>query len=575
MMEELKYKVSGGNEGAKITLESSFEKGIEYVNVHMSMEKAEIPQEFCVTFSHSANGVRCIWTPENSGELIRANWSWNKVGSALATWMPIAQAVSAEDMNSICVAVSDAFIPTEVRVGISEENATVDYKVRFFTAPTTPIAEYNAKIRIDRRNIPYCDCIYDVSKWWKQDCGYTPAFVPEAAKEPMDSLWYSFHQMLDADEIVKECTESVKYGMKTVIIDDGWQTDDNNRGYAYCGDWDVAPKKMGDMAELVRRIHEVGMKVMIWYSVPFVGIYSKKCEEFRDKALWWSNNGKFFALDPRYKEVRDYLIDIYTTAVKEWKLDGLKLDFIDSFKLTEETPVYDARRDYSSLEEATDALMRTIVDELVKINPEILLEFRQSYIGPAIRQYGNMLRVADCPYSAVTNHKQIINLRYTSGNTAVHSDMLMWNKTEAPETAALQFVGAIFGVPQVSVKIWELPDNQKRMVKHYLEFWREYRDVLLDGKLIGENPLNNYSIAHSTLGDCSVFVTYSNSLIDVKTERAAVINATSYGSLVVKNCNAKPYSVVNCMGDILETGEINGELCEISVPLSGMIFINK
>ena len=67
----------------------------------MSMEKAEIPQEFCVTFSHSANGVRCIWTPENSGELIRANWSWNKVGSALATWMPIAQAVSAEDMNSM------------------------------------------------------------------------------------------------------------------------------------------------------------------------------------------------------------------------------------------------------------------------------------------------------------------------------------------------------------------------------------------------------------------------------------------------------------------------------------------
>lgn len=34
-------------------------------------------------------------------------------------------------------------------------------------------------------------------------------------------------------------------------------------------------------------------------------------------------------LDPRYKRVRDFLIDIYKTAVSDWYLDGLKLDFID------------------------------------------------------------------------------------------------------------------------------------------------------------------------------------------------------------------------------------------------------
>ena len=29
--------------------------------------------------------------------------------------------------------------------------------------------------------------------------------------------------------------------MESIIVDDGWQTDDNNRGYAYCGDWAVTP----------------------------------------------------------------------------------------------------------------------------------------------------------------------------------------------------------------------------------------------------------------------------------------------------------------------------------------------
>lgn len=55
----------------------------------------------------------------------------------------------------------------------------------------------------------------------------------------MDSLWYSFHQELSAEEILEECALSRAMGMRTVIIDDGWQTADNSRGYDYCGDWQL------------------------------------------------------------------------------------------------------------------------------------------------------------------------------------------------------------------------------------------------------------------------------------------------------------------------------------------------
>ena len=127
---------------------------------------------------------------------------------------------------------------------------------------------------------------------------------------PMDSLWYSFHQMLSVEEIINECKLSKEMGMETVIIDDGWQTDDNNRGYAYCGDWELAESKVGDMKTMVDEIHKIGMKVMLWFSVPFVGEKSKIFDRFKGMYLYHDSRLGTAVLDPRYKEVRDYLTTV-------------------------------------------------------------------------------------------------------------------------------------------------------------------------------------------------------------------------------------------------------------------------
>lgn len=60
-------------------------------------------------------------------------------------------------------------------------------------------------------------------------------------------------------------------------------------------------------------------------------------------------------LDPRYPEVREFLIGIYEKALLDWDLDGFKLDFVDEFVVTpfggrEE----DERRDCTSFTEAAD-----------------------------------------------------------------------------------------------------------------------------------------------------------------------------------------------------------------------------
>ena len=571
----MNFKISGVSEGAKVELSEKNCGDILYLTVKMVHETEKIPEVFSVCWSFPASDVQSTWNPSLLDiHGLAFEWGQLKVQSRLASWMPVQSLISKNGTNKLCIAVSDVDTPIHIKSGIREEDATFACEIEFFTLPTSPVKEYTAVVRFDMRAIPYYDSIYDAAHWWENECGYTPAFVPDSAKDPVDSLWYSFHQMLDRDEIIKECTASKEIGLDTVIIDDGWQTDDNNRGYAYCGDWLVAPKKMGDMASLVEELHSIGMKVMLWYSVPFMGKYTSKYEEFKDMMLEGSGNDiDFFGLDPRYKKVREYLVSVYEKAVSEWRLDGLKLDFIDSFVLKGKSLEYDAKRDYQSLEEAIHALMAEVKSTLTAINPDILIEFRQSYVGPSIRKYGNMLRVGDCPCDVLKNRVGVINLRLTSGKTAVHSDMIMWNTDDTAENAALQFASILYAVPQVSVRVDKLPEEHYKMLKYYISFWKEYKAVLLDGRLTAEHPECNYSSACSTLGDKSVITTFTSPLVDVKTSYAVVVNATKYDSLIVKNALNKAYTVVNCMGEEIATGVISADIQEIEVPTAGMIFV--
>ncbi len=571
----MEFTIIGGNKNAEITINKKQDGDILYLFVNMTLQEPEIPEKFSVKWKFSAKDCAFTWNP-GMMDIHGLYFDWGKkvIKSRLASWMPEQQLISRTGKNKLNISVSDVDTPIEIGTGVCEEDATLDCEINFFTLPTSPKTEYSATIRLDMREIPYYDSIYDVSDWWENECGYKASYVPEEAKLPMDSLWYSFHQRLDKEEIVKECELSKALGMKTVIIDDGWQTDDNNRGYAYCGDWRVAPKKMGDMTELVERIHNVGMKVMLWYSVPFMGIHCEKYEEFKDMLLDKSGDEKtFFALDPRYKKVREYLVGIYTQAVKNWKLDGLKLDFIDSFFLKGKSLEPDSKRDYPSLEDAIHALMSEVKASLTAINPNILIEFRQSYVGPSIRKYGNMLRVGDCPCDILKNRFNVVNLRYTSGKTAVHSDMIMWNIEDSVENAALQFASILYSVPQISMRIDKLPEDHYKMLKFYLSLWKEWRDVLLDGKLTATNPECEYSLVCSELNDKAVFTAYSDTVIPVKTKETVAVNATAGETLIIKNAEDKKYIVLNCKGEEISQGEIVSNLQEINVPTAGMVFV--
>ena len=316
--------------------------------------------------------------------------------SSLAYQVPAVQLGALDGENRLTFALSEALRTVKIKAGVCEEANEIACSIELFSVPEAPLSSYETVLRLDTRHLFYAEVLRQTFRWYETFPECTPAVVPAAAFDPVYSSWYSFHQNLFDRELEAECRLAAACGMKGIIVDDGWQTDDCNRGYAYCGDWEISKNRFPDMRAHVAKVHELGMKYLVWYSVPFIGVESENYARFKDMLLDASGDRHtYFALDPRYKEVRDFLTETYVNAVRNWDLDGLKLDFIDAFTLGGKSLEDDAGRDFVSLEEAIDALMSGITEKLTAVKPDIMIEFRQSYIGPAIRKYGNMMRVGD------------------------------------------------------------------------------------------------------------------------------------------------------------------------------------
>ena len=513
---------------------------------------------------------------------IAPSWRPRVTSSRLASGAPLHQLVSSGGRNRMTVALSDAANACEIRTCAREHTCEISTEVRFFTQTSGPFEKYSAVIRVDFSDRPFYDSLKAAVRFWEEECGYPALFVPEAARRPLYSCWYSFHQAIDEGRILDQCRLAKRLGMESVIVDDGWQCDGVNVGYTGCGDWIPSPAKVADMKSFVDAVHATGLKFILWYSLPAAGKYSKARERFADMLLNPSANS-WSSLDPRFPEVREYLAGTIGREVREWGLDGIKLDFIDSFKLFPDTPASDPRRDCASLESGVDRLLDAVTKAVKAVRPDILIEFRQSYFGPVIRKYGNMIRVGDCPADSIRNRIAGTDLRFMTGRTAVHSDMLMWHPDDDAASAAYQVICTLFTVPQISVLLDRIPQSHVAMLRFYLGFWNRLRDVLLDGCLEAEGPESGYSMIRSSRDGVTVAVSYTDPVLKLGSFRAAYhVNATPGDELYVRFAGggrgrkrSRPYTfrVLDCTGSPVSSGVLppSTELARFEVPRCGML----
>lgn len=562
----------------KIELTSTtLENGLDLVKIRLHSDNPNTPPKFTIKWKVLSNDIYKFWNPDYSVDQV--NFYYNSISSSSTRHAPVISFMDKEDKNRFTFALADGLNQVKVDAGLVEEDVSFHCSLTFFEQENPPLKEYETELLIDRRGKPFYKTLYEITEWWSQQKNYKPAYAPDAAKVPMYSTWYNFHQNITVETMLAECKEGKKYGIDAIIIDDGWQTLDGARGYAYTGDWN--PDRIDNMPGFVNGLHDIGTDVLLWYSVPFVGKHAKNYERFKGKYLYeWESQGTF-VLDPRYPEVREFIITTYEKALNDWKLDGFKFDFLGFFKPGKDTKLTKENgRDYASIDFAVDDLMTQVMARLRKINPEIMIEFRQPYIGPLMRKYGNMFRASDCPNMAVINRVRTVNVRLLAGKSAVHADPIIWNNEDPVEIAALQLLNPIFAVPQISVKLNELPEAHKKMLKFWMQYWRANRKFLLDEGFFPNDPEALYPIVSAGNNEKMITAIYNDVFVENDFDKAPknidIVNARKDTNVVVlntKNYGKYTYEIYNCKGDIAESGnvELKKGAHLFTVPPSGLL----
>ena len=514
-----------------VLAEREMEPGVKIVTVRGSSERATPVPKFTVEVAVPAIDCEIAWNPNFScGEnLVFLPW-WGTVFNVART-QPIHAMLNRADENRLTLAVGELRRTVNLNPWFREADFSRHVSIVCFSEPSEPMTSYETEIRLDTRAVGFAKAVSDAARWQSARAG-APAVPPEAAYDALYSTWYGFHTDLQDAAIEDECRRAAELGMKVVILDDGWMSDGIATDYSHCGDWIAAKTRFPDMAGHVRKVQSMGLKYMVWFSMPYVGEKTAAYAQFKDKMLRYVPHSRTWVLDPRFPEVRAYLRDVYLRCLREWNLDGFKLDFVDAFGLEGEVDPALAQnyagRDCRAVPDGVEKLLKEVTEALLAEKPGLLFEFRQAYVGPVIRRYGNMMRVGDCPGSALRNRVHIANLRLLCEGSAVHSDMLRWNDGDTPENARWFILNSLFGVIQYSVVLGTASPEMKAMMKQWIDFAREHRDTLLKGTFRPHRPELNYPVIEAESDDERVVVVYDRSVkfdLSPVTKRTLVVDA--------------------------------------------------
>ena len=475
----------------------SSENGIELYRLRVAFPCKMVPPAVNIVWEEPMIGLLHVWHPLASTHHAMHQWfAATQSRSCFHVGAPVLATIGEDGINRQTVAIADPITPASIRFWINdlEQQNMVCYSVVLFDGVCDAIEAYETTLRIDTRPQHFSAVVQEVYPWWR-DMGWGIPTPPSAAEDPLYSSWYNFHQAPEGEKLLADLKIAAELGFKTVILDDGWQFAGPSSGdYSLCGEWQMSPDKFPDFKAFTDSVHALGMKILVWFGVPFIGVKSPLFEQFTGKYLYVDygimNEG---TLDPRYPEVRQFIISVYRRFLIDYDIDGYKLDFIDAMMPRADTPPYDPTvMDCETTCEAVLRLLTEIETELGAVKPDLLFEYRQCYIGPAINRFGNMLRVGDCAYEAQLNRIGIVDLRLLGYPVAVHADMLFWAPEESIRMCTRQLLNILFGVPQISVILADSTEEQCTLLQAYLSYWQENRDLLLHGTFRAYAPEHCY-----------------------------------------------------------------------------------
>ena len=321
---------------------------------------------------------------------------------------------------------------------------------------------------------------------------------------------------------------------------------------------------------------------MLWYAVPFVGKNAKAAARFKDKSLRFDERLGTYVLDPRYPEVRQYLIDIYRAPSATGGSTASSSTSSSASPPTTST-VLEAEdgRDYASVNEATDRMMTDVMaraaqDEAGRDDRVPPAVHRPAH--PQVRQHVPRQRLPRTTTSR--NRVKTVDLRLLSGKTAVHADMVMWHPDEprrerrvpAEQRAVLgaaglgEARGEIAGASRDDPVLPRLLEGEPRPAHR-----RQARGVPADA---------NYPMVIGYDAEKQIVGLYDDLVVRLDAHRPRgkidVVNGKSTTSVTLSapsDLGTYRYTVTDCRGRVVRRGNVrlSAGLHELEVPVSGIV----
>lgn len=309
-----------------------------------------------------------------------------------------------------------------------------------------------------------------------------PLFSDDAF-EPVYCTWYAAHAALTNEYLDRNARLAAELGFRTFIVDDGWSYPEMKRvcpekmgegWYRDIGNWTVSEEKLPAFKKHVEYAQSLGLKYLLWTSPFFAGVCSeefKKASLDKEKEIALQEWGDVAILDPD-GSCAAHAIDLLKNLMTDLALDGVKIDFLDYIPKSVDKPRSRACLHY----------FQKLAAAIRSVNPNALMEFRQSYATPQMLEFGTQFRAGDVPFDFVENLQRLAEIRTIVGDKVpCHADPIYFHQDEKPENVAHHIIAALAGVPMLSMELSELTPAQNEIISFWLNFYKKHFETFKNG----------------------------------------------------------------------------------------------
>ncbi|MGN0867007.1 MAG: glycoside hydrolase family 36 protein [Oligosphaeraceae bacterium] len=428
-----------------------------------SLHRFVLPREeggHVATFSLPLADIQGHWTPKHAWPQFFLPWNLAVEASAQSDY-PALAFVNTQGICRGLVALSQLKRESLITARMNQEKGTYD-----ITVESLPSAE-PVELVVDCRPLPWMEALAQ----WRDGLGVARPAVPREAWEPVFCTWYAVHAAVEQRWVEENARLAASLGMGTLIVDDGWCFDEAKRvspatigdWYENVGEWELSTVKFPDFNRHVERVHQMGMRYLLWVAPFLVGKKSRHFREMPQSLLPGEIREGYRLLDPASPQA-DLVLRRMERLLRQTPVDGLKVDFLDQIEPSRETPTS------AHVLAFVERLHRTILRE----RPRALVEFRQSYATPAMLPFATQFRAGDVPFDFLANFRNMSLIRLAIGEgTPVHADPVYWAPGESLANISRHLVASLLGVPMLSMDLAKLSSREREIIAFWLGFYRQ------------------------------------------------------------------------------------------------------